>query len=55
MSWLPFNGGRRVCFGKTFAEHVMKMLVTMMAQRFDMEFSEKGKYSAADMPRLVIG
>lgn len=33
----------------------MKMLVTMMAQRFDMEFSEKGKYSASDMPRLVIG
>ena len=55
MSWIPFSGGKRVCFGKTFAESVNKLALTMMAQRFDIEFTEKGKYSASDMPRLLVG
>ena len=25
-AWAPFNGGKRVCFGKTFAEMEMKTL-----------------------------
>jgi len=43
-AWLPFSGGKRICFGKTFAEFVVKMLVTMMTQRFDMSFVDKEKY-----------
>ena len=29
-SFLPFNGGKRICFGKTFAEAAMKVFLTMM-------------------------
>ena len=29
-AWLPFNGGKRICFGKTFAEISLKFLLTMM-------------------------
>jgi cytochrome P450 len=27
MSWVPFHGGSRVCFGKTLAEANMKILM----------------------------
>jgi len=37
-SWLPFAGGRRICFGKTLAEANMKFLATYMSQFFEMEF-----------------
>ena len=53
--WLPFNGGRRICFGKTFAELVLKMINTMLAQSFDFEFSEKGKYDENNLPFFIIG
>ena len=29
-SWSPFNGGKRVCFGKTFAEATLKIIATYM-------------------------
>ena len=29
-AWLPFNGGKRICFGKTFSEHVIKVMLTMV-------------------------
>ena len=29
-SFVPFNGGRRICFGKTFAESTMKIVATYM-------------------------
>ena len=29
-AWLPFSGGKRICFGKTFAEFVLKVKLTMM-------------------------
>ena len=53
-SWMPFNGGKRVCFGKTFAEVVLKVICTMMAQTFDYEWVEKGKYSNESMPQIVM-
>ena len=28
MSWAPFSGGKRICFGKTFAESNLKILLT---------------------------
>ena len=30
MSWVPFHGGQRVCFGKTLAEGNLKILITYM-------------------------
>lgn len=29
--WMPFNGGKRVCFGKTFVEAVLRMIGTMFS------------------------
>ena len=45
MSWSPFNGGKRICFGKTFAEANLKIVSTYMIKYFNMEFVEKDKYS----------
>ena len=39
-AWLPFNGGKRICFGKNFAEYVLRVMLTMATQRFDFEFIE---------------
>ena len=55
MSWLPFNGGKRICFGKTFAEAALKMIISMMAQRFNFEFVETGKYDKDNLPMLMLG
>lgn len=53
-SWLPFNGGKRVCFGKTFAESVLRMITTMMSQKFDFEFTETGKYDENNLPQIML-
>ena len=37
-SWNPFSGGRRVCFGKTFAEMGLKMMLIIMCDTFNFEF-----------------
>ena len=56
MSWLPFNGGQRICFGKTFAEANLKIAVSYMTQYFDMEFVEKEKYCDPDsLPKYQLG
>jgi len=31
-TYAPFNGGKRVCFGKTFAEATIKMVTTYFTQ-----------------------
>ena len=36
-SFVPFNGGSRVCFGKTFAESTLKMIAIYTSQLFDLE------------------
>ena len=48
-AWAPFNGGRRVCFGKTFAEATMKITVTYLTSYFNFEhvdemYREKNTY-----------
>lgn len=55
-SWLPFNGGKRVCFGKTFAEAVLRMLTTQMSQRFNFEFTGEaaGKFDENNLPPLIL-
>ena len=30
-AWVPFNGGKRICFGKTFADIALRVICTMMA------------------------
>ena len=55
MSFLPFSGGKRICFGKTFAEMVLKVICSMMADRFDFDFAEQGKYSKDDLPMIMMG
>ena len=53
-AFLPFNGGKRICFGKTFAECVLKVVVTMVSQTFDMKFVQEGKYTKDNLPVLAI-
>ena len=45
MSWVPWSAGKRVCFGKTFAESNMKIILTYITQFFDFDFVEKEKYA----------
>ena len=50
-AWLPFSGGRRVCFGKTFAEVMMKIVLSMMTQRFDFTFVDTEKFNKENLPQ----
>jgi len=34
-------GGKRICFGKTFAEATIKILVTYFTQMFNIEFVDE--------------
>lgn len=38
MAYAPFSGGQRICFGKTFAEIVNRMLVLTIFHNFNLEF-----------------
>ena len=51
-AYAPFNGGRRVCFGKTFAEATMKIMLTYMTSHFNFEhvdekYRDKNEYPLA--------
>jgi len=48
--WVPFSGGKRVCFGKTFAENILRMATSVLSQSFNFELAEKGKYDADNLP-----
>ena len=39
-SWLPFNGGKRVCLGKIFAEMNLKVASAYMMQYFDFKMMD---------------
>jgi len=41
MSFVPFMGGKRVCFGKTFAEISGRIVTTMLIHAFKFEFIEE--------------
>ena len=56
MAYCPFLGGKRVCFGKTFAEANLKLLSIYMAEIFDMAFEEKEKYpDTHNLPMSQVG
>ena len=40
-AYSPFSGGKRVCFGKTFAEITMKIAVTYITQAFNMKLVDE--------------
>ena len=40
-SFVPFAGGKRVCFGKTFAESALKITATYLTQAFNLQFVDK--------------
>ena len=40
-SWIPFLGGKRACFGKTFAESTLKIAGTYLCQAFNFKFVNK--------------
>ena len=54
-SWSPFNGGRRICFGKTFAEANLRIVGTYLSQYFDFEFADKARYNKHNLPLNEIG
>ena len=39
-SWKPFGNGMRACIGRSFAEQEMLMNVTLILQRFQLEFDD---------------
>lgn len=55
MSFIPFNGGKRICFGKTFAELVNRVIVMGLFNAYDFEFvdqkwnSERMTYNVSTM------
>ena len=38
--FVPFSGGKRICFGKSFAEATMKMTLTYLTQYFNFEHAD---------------
>ena len=40
-SYSPFSGGKRVCFGKTFADSTFKITTTYLTQAFNFKFVNK--------------
>ena len=41
MSFIPFLGGKRICIGKTFAENMMKCILTIFLTKCDFELVKK--------------
>ena len=55
MSWVPFSGGKRVCFGKTFAESNMKIMLTYFTQYFDFQYADQKQFAGPqDFPVAVM-
>ena len=46
-AWAPFNGGKRVCFGKTFAESNLKIVLTYLTSYYNFEHVDE-KYRNKD-------
>lgn len=51
LSLMPFASGRRKCAGALFATYEMKIVLAMMAQRFDIESSDRSPV----VPTMVNG
>ena len=50
LSFMPWNAGKRVCFGKVFAENNLKIILTYFTQWFNFEFAEKNPYPGNTFP-----
>jgi len=48
-AFCPFNGGMRVCLGKTFADVNIKILAAYLTQNFNFEHVEK-RYQDGEFP-----
>ena len=44
MSYNPFITGKRACIGKTFADIIVKSIISMVNYRYDIEFVNKSYY-----------
>lgn len=44
MSYGPFLGGKRVCLGKTFAEHIVRFQLAIIMSQLDFKFAEPHYY-----------
>ena len=53
MSYVPWAAGKRICFGKTFAEHNLKIMMTYFTQYFDFKFVDE-KYNTGEYPIAVM-
>ena len=53
-SFAPFSGGKRICFGKTFADMNVKVTAIYASQYFNWAF-ESDEYSANNFPMLHLG
>ena len=51
-AYLPFNGGKRVCFGKTFAETVLRTICAMMAKEY--KFSQCKEKPMQEVPMIML-
>ena len=52
-AWIPFSGGTRICFGKTFAEATLKISAIYFSQAFNYKFVDK-RYET-ELPVSVFG
>ncbi|CDW89465.1 cytochrome p450 [Stylonychia lemnae] len=44
ISFTPFLGGKRVCLGKTFAEHITRYQLAIILSQLDFEFTDQHLY-----------
>ncbi|CDW85751.1 cytochrome p450 [Stylonychia lemnae] len=44
MSFAPFFGGKRICIGKTFAQHILTSILTILINQLDYELADESLY-----------
>ena len=52
-SWVPFNGGKRICFGKTFADMNLKIMAVYASQYFNWSHTSD-KYTKDKFPMMHV-
>jgi len=50
LAFMPWNAGKRICAGKSFAELVLKVVLTALTQNFDLSFVDSEKYRRDNLP-----
>ena len=53
-AWLPFNGGKRSCLGKTFADNALKTIGIYLTTYFDFKLLDS-RWNSKEFPILMIG